>query len=65
MKRLRTGRLVLGVGLLSILAITGCREEEQGRVLIQEKGVYQGMPDQQLGEEQLDELRFRARYQQI
>ncbi|NNG04480.1 MAG: hypothetical protein HKM95_10325 [Inquilinus sp.] len=60
-----TARLALGLGLLAILAATGCREEEQGRVLIQQKGVYQGTPDQTLSEDQIQELRFRARQQQI
>ena len=57
------GRLVLALGLMLSLAVGACREEEQDRILIQEKGVYQGQADSPLSEEQLRELRFRASQQ--
>ncbi len=57
------GRLSLAIGLIAALSVGACREEEQGRILIQEKGVYQGQPDTALSEAQLRELRFRANQQ--
>lgn len=45
------------------LAATACKESEQDRVLIHEKGVYQGEADTPLKEETLDDLRQRARNQ--
>ena len=59
----RRGRLVLALATLSALAVGACREEEQDRILIQQKGVYQGQADEPLTEEQLRELRFRASQQ--
>ncbi len=57
------GRLVLAIGLIAALSVGACREEEQDRILIQQKGVYQGQADTPLTEEQLRELRFRANQQ--
>ena len=45
-------------GLMTSLA--ACREDEQGRPLIKEKGVYQGEVDQTLSSERIDDLRSRA-----
>lgn len=59
----RMGRLALSLAALSILALGACREEEQDRILMQQKGVYQGQADEPLSEEQLRELRFRASQQ--
>ena len=57
------------VGLLgtvaALLLVQGCREDEQDRVLIHEKGVYQGQQDQPLEPAQREELRARARTQQF
>lgn len=50
--------LVLGV---VALAITGCREEEQGRPLAFEPGVYKGEKLQPLTDDQLRVLQDRAR----
>ena len=50
---------LFGAGLL----LTGCEEEEQGRILQYEPGVYQGQKDTQLTEEQLEELRSRMQGQ--
>lgn len=50
--------------LFGALALTGCDEGEQGRILRYEKGVYLGKPDSGLTEQQVDELRQRARMQQ-
>ncbi len=57
------GRLVLAIGLVTTLAVGACREEEQDRILIQQKGVYQGQADTPLTEDQVRELRFRASQQ--
>ncbi len=57
------GRMVLVFGLMLSLAVGACREEEQDRILIQQKGVYQGQADSPLSEEQLRELRFRTSQQ--
>ena len=59
----RMGRMALSLATLSVLVLGACREEEQDRVLMQQKGVYQGQEDQPLTEEQLRELRFRASHQ--
>jgi len=45
------------------LALAACDEDEQGRILRYEKGTYLGKPDTALSEEQLDELRLRAKQQ--
>ena len=45
-------------------ALMGCRSEEQNRIIRFEKGTYLGKPDQKLNEEQINELRYRARGQQ-
>lgn len=57
MHRWITTALVLGVAL----AVAGCREEEQGRPLAFEPGVYKGEKPQPLAEEQLRALRDRSR----
>jgi hypothetical protein len=54
---------MLALATLSTLAVGACREEEQDRILIQQKGVYQGQSDTPLTEEQLRELRFRGNQQ--
>ena len=59
----RMGRVMLALATLSALAVGACREEEQDRILIQQKGVYQGQSDTPLTEEQLRELRFRGNQQ--
>ena len=56
--------LVTATFLMSVLALVGCDESEQGRILRYEKGVYLGKPDSGLSEQQVDELRQRARLQQ-
>jgi len=46
------------------VALMGCRSEEQNRLMKIEQGTYQGKPDQKLTDEQINELRHRAREQQ-
>lgn len=55
--------VVLGCLLVAGLAVSGCRKEEQNRPLQFEKGTYLGEPDQQLTDEQITELRYRANTQ--
>lgn len=45
------------------VALAGCRSEEQDRITEFDKGTYLGKQDQQLSEEQVNELKFRARGQ--
>ncbi len=53
--------LTFGCLLGATLAVlSACREEEQGRILVQEKGVYQGTPDVAISDETIQNLRRRA-----
>jgi hypothetical protein len=57
-------RRVAAVALLTAMAaVSGCREEEQGRILLYDKGTYLGKPDQEITDAQRQELRSRARNQ--
>ena len=47
------------------VAAQGCREDEQDRPLVYDKGTYQGQADQELGQDQVDALRQRATRQQM
>jgi hypothetical protein len=49
---------------LAIIA-QGCREDEQNRPLLYNKGTYQGQSDPGLAEQQVDELRQRAARQKF
>lgn len=55
------------LALIALLAagagLTACQEDEQGRVLLYEKGTYLGEPDSPLEKERVRELRGRARQQ--
>lgn len=42
------------------LGMTSCRDDEQGRPMVKQKGVYEGQTDEQLGEQQLLDLKTRA-----
>lgn len=42
------------------IGITACREDERGRPLTKQKGVYEGPPDEKLAEDRLEDLRLRA-----
>lgn len=56
--------LIAAALLMAVLSVTGCRLDEKGRQIQFEKGTYLGEPDQKLTEQQLHELRSRARHQQ-
>lgn len=55
------------LALIALLAagagLTACQEDEQGRVLLYDKGTYLGEPDPPLEEQRVRELRGRARQQ--
>lgn len=51
----------LGVGLL----LQGCREDEQNRPLLYDKGTYLGQNEPPLEAQQVDELRYRAQNQKF
>lgn len=55
--------MTAGLLAVTMVALAGCEEDEQGRVLHQEKGVYQGEADTGLDDETRSELRERARRQ--
>ncbi|MEQ9330787.1 hypothetical protein [Thalassobaculum sp.] len=50
-------------GLVALVALAGCREDEQDRPLSYDKGVYQGKADDALPEGTSDVLRQRAQHQ--
>jgi len=56
--------LAILMATLGAAALTGCREDEQDRIIVFEQGVYRGNPHQPLSAEQVDELRSRALQQQ-
>ena len=47
------------------LVVQGCREDEQDRPLLYDKGTYRGQPDAPLSEEQVDALRQRSGNQEF
>ncbi|MEZ5934359.1 MAG: hypothetical protein R3F54_20945 [Alphaproteobacteria bacterium] len=49
---------------LSLIA-AACREDEQGRPMVKQKGVYEGRADEKLGDERVMDLRSRAAGQQF
>jgi len=55
--------LVLAGAVAVGLALAGCRVDEQDRSISLEKGVYPGPKPAQLSEEQINQLRHRARTQ--
>jgi len=57
MHRWKTTALVLG----AVLALAGCREEEQGRPLSFDPGVYRGEKIQPLTNDQIRALQDRGR----
>ncbi len=62
-----TGLTARGISILGVLVVglaaTGCREDEQNRPLLYDKGTYLGQPDPPLDEQAVEELRYRARNQ--
>jgi hypothetical protein len=62
-------RTATRIWLLSALAaslfLQSCREEEQNRPLLYDKGSFLGQPGPPLDEQQVEQLRYRARNQQF
>ena len=62
---MRGGSRLAAVAMMAgMVMLTGCRDEEQDRVLLFEQGNYQGKPDDTLSDDQVSELRSRAMRQQ-
>jgi hypothetical protein len=60
----KLSRFVAAAAVVAAMtAVAGCRDEEQGRILVYEKGKYLGKPDQQITDAQEQALRQRARNQ--
>ena len=62
-------RTATSIWLLGALAaglfLQSCREEEQNRPLLYDKGSYRGDPGPPLEQQQVEQLRYRARNQQF
>lgn len=63
MSRSKTAIALTLTAVTALGLLTGCREEEQGRIRNFEPGVYQGQADTALDDAQLQELRERTRHQ--
>jgi hypothetical protein len=48
-----------------VVTAQGCREDEQNRPLLYDKGTYQGQPDPTLSDQQVNALRQRASAQKF
>ncbi len=55
-----TGLKMLVAAFAAPLVLSACHEDEQGRVLTYQPGVYLGKPDTPLSAGQVRELRYRA-----
>jgi hypothetical protein len=59
-----TRTILVLAGVIAVgLTLAGCRADEQDRSISLEKGVYPGPKPAQLSEEQINQLRHRARTQ--
>jgi hypothetical protein len=58
-----TRLVIFGALAVALAAVSGCRKEEQGRILYYKQGVYLGKPDQKLTAAQDQALRARTRMQ--
>jgi hypothetical protein len=63
-RRLRPVLPALALAVL-VLALQACREDEQDRPLVYDKGTYQGQVDEKLEQDQVDALRQRAAGQRM
>ena len=52
-------------GLVAVALLGGCREDEQGRMLRFQKGVYLGPADSQLQDKQVADLNKRTEGQRL
>jgi hypothetical protein len=62
----RTATWIWLLGALAAsLFLQSCREDEQNRPLLYNKGTYLGEPGPPLDQQQVEQLRYRARSQQF
>ena len=54
--------IVIGCAAVMALSLGACREDEQGRVLLYQKGVYLGKADTEPSEQALGAARSRMRH---
>jgi hypothetical protein len=59
-KQMTTSSWLALAALLSGLAVAGCREEEQGRIVFFEPGTYRGAADQPLDAATIQALEQRT-----
>lgn len=53
--------MLLATALIGLsLSLAGCRDDEQARPMVKQKGVYEGPADEPIAEERLMDLRSRA-----
>jgi hypothetical protein len=64
MAKARTVAVWLAIAGIALVA-QGCREDEQNRPLLYDKGTYRGQPDPGLADQQVEELRQRAARQKF
>ncbi len=63
---MRTSSVIVAGSLIAAgLVLGACREQEQDRVLLYEKGSYLGQPDTALSEETRVALRERSQFQRM
>ncbi|MFQ5955896.1 MAG: hypothetical protein ACE5JZ_12595 [Kiloniellales bacterium] len=61
---MRTSSVIVAGALIAAgFSLGACREEEQDRILLFQKGAYLGQPDTQLTEEARQALRQRSQFQ--
>jgi len=60
----RRGLVFVAAAILA-LGLGACREQEQGRPLAYQKGVYQGQEDPALSDEQIRDLQRRGQQQKF
>lgn len=54
-------RALLWSAVISLaLGVVGCRDDEQGRPMTKQKGVYEGPEDETLDQDRLSDLKSRA-----
>ena len=54
-------RALLATAMIGLsLSLAGCREDEQARPMVKQKGVYEGQVDQAISEDRLQDLKLRA-----
>ena len=60
MKNSAKRALLSSVAVGLALGVAACRDDEQGRPMVKEKGVYEGPADEALPEDRVQDLKSRA-----